>query len=339
MKRWLTGITVVAVSFAVLSGIAVAASSPAVTTGKASSVKGQSAVLNGTINPSGSVTSYFFQWGLNSSYGDNGPTHSAGSGTKNVSVKETASNLIPGTTYDYRLVSINKFGISAGANRTFKTAGHPPPGVATGPTYNVNQNSATVSGVINPNGQSTSWAFQWGINTNYGNSTFGGTVPAGSTPVTEAQTLQGLAPGTIFHYRLVGSHGGTATSFGADEIFMTYPAHRPVPSVTRRVRPLRAHHKPWTFTISGSVSHPSSTPSQFACTGFVGVRFFTGGKRVNFALAALQSNCTYSAQVTFNRRPGRGRPNRVVTMHVLVHYRGNGYLAPANARIQTVTLG
>jgi hypothetical protein len=87
------------------------------------------------------------------------------------------------------------------------------------------------------------------------------------------------------------------------------------------------------------VSHPASYPSQFVCTGFVGIRFFTGGRRVNFALAPLQSNCTYSAQVTFNRKPGRGPKNRVVTLRVLVHYRGNGYLAPANARKQTVTLG
>jgi hypothetical protein len=198
-----------------------------------------------------------------------------------------------------------------------------------------------VTGVINPNGQSTSWSFQWGVSTAYGSSTFGSTVAAGSTPVTVSQVLQGLAPGTIFHYRLVGSHGGNATSFGADQIFMTFPAHRPKPIVTRRITPLHAkrHQLAWTYTISGSVSHPASTPPQFACTGFVGVRFFTGGKRVNFALAPLQSNCTYSTQVVFHRKPGRGPRSRVVTMHVLTHYRGNGYLAPSDARNQTVTLG
>ncbi len=200
-------------------------------------------------------------------------------------------------------------------------------------------NSATVTGVVNPNGQSTSWSFQWGVSTAYGNSTFGGTLPGDSASHTVSQLLQGLAPGTIFHYRIVGSHGGNTTEFGADQIFMTYPAHRPAPAVTRRVTPRHARHKPWTFTISGTVGHPASTPAQFACTGFVGVRFFTGGKRVNFALATLQPNCTYSTQVVFNRKPGRGARNRVVTLHVLVHYRGNGYLAPANARTQTVTLG
>jgi phosphodiesterase/alkaline phosphatase D-like protein len=341
MKRWLTATGVVAITVAALTGVALAASSPAVTTRAASSIKQESAVLNGTINPNGAPTSYFFQWGLTTGYGATGALRSAGSGTKAVNVKETASGLIPGTTYHYRLLATNKFGSAAGADHTFKTAGHAPPGVSTGPTPSVSQNAATVTGVINPNGQSTSWTFQWGISTSYGSSTFGGTVPAGSSPVTVSQTLQGLAPGTIFHYRLVGSHGGNATSFGADNYFMTYPSHRPTPRVTRRVTPLhaRARHQPWTYTVSGSVGHPASTPPQFACTGFVGVRFFTGGKRVNFALAPLQSNCTYSTQVVFHRKPGRGPRGRIVTMHVLVHYRGNGYLAPSDGRKQTVTLG
>ncbi len=119
---------------------------------------------------------------------------------------------------------------------------------------------------------------------------------------------------------------------------MTHPTKRPIPSVTRRVTPLHAKHNPWTYTISGSVSHPASTPAQFACTGFVGVQFFTGGRRVNFALAALQPNCTYSTQVVFHHKPGHGAPTRTVTLRALTHFRGNGYLAPSNARSQKVTL-
>jgi phosphodiesterase/alkaline phosphatase D-like protein len=341
MKRWLTVTVVVAITFAALSAVALAASSPAVTTRSASNVKQQSAVLNGTINPNGAPTSYYFQWGLDQNYGVNGATRSAGSGTKAVNVRQTAAGLIPGTTYHYRLVAVNKFGTTTGADRTFKTAGHPPPGVATGPASQVGKNSATITGVINPNGANTTWYFQWGTSTTYTNNTTGGFVSGSSAPVIVAQALSGLQAGTIFHYRLVAANGPSGPSGGADAIFMTHPLRRPTPRVTRRVAPLHArrHHQPWTYTISGSVGHPASTPPQFACTGFVGVRFFTGGKRVNFALAPLHSNCTYSTQVVFHRKPGRGPRGRVVTMHVLVHYRGNGYLAPSDARKQTVTLG
>jgi hypothetical protein len=339
MKRRLAVVTAVAVGIPGLASVALAASSPAVSTGKASSIREESAVLNGTVNPNGSHTTYYFQWGLTNSYGVTGTTRSAGSGTKPVSVHETAHGLIPGTVYHYRLVATNSLGTSDGADRTFRTAGHPPPGVSTGPTSQIGPSSATMTGVINPNGQATAWYFQWGTTASYTNNTTGGTVSGSSAPVIVSQMLQGLASATIFHYRIVGTHGGTATSTGADEIFMTQPKVRPRPIVTRRTTPRHARHKPWVFTVSGTVSHPASYPSQFVCTGFVGIRFFTGGRRVNFALAPLQSNCTYSAQVTFNRKPGRGPKNRVVTLRVLVHYRGNGYLAPANARKQTVTLG
>jgi hypothetical protein len=317
----------------------VAAASPAVTTGAASSVKETSAVLNGTINPNGSETSYYFQWGLTNSYGVNGSVQSAGSGTKPVSVHETATKLIPGTVYHYRLVATSKFGTSVGADRTFKTKGHPPAGVSTGPPSQISQHSATITGVINPNGATTTWFFQWGTTTMYGNNTTPGTVAGSSPPVTVAQTLTGLEAGTIFHYRLVASNGPSGPSAGGDAFFMTFPLHRPVPTVTRHTRPRHARHKPWTFTTTGSVSHPASFPAQFACTGFVGIRYFTGGKRVNFVLVPLQPNCTYSATVVFNRKPGKGPKNRRVTLHVLVHFRGNGYLAPAKAKTQTVTIG
>jgi hypothetical protein len=40
----------------------------------------------------------------------------------------------------------------------------------------------------------------------------------------------------------------------------------------------------------------------------------------------------------FNRKPGRGPRTRIVTLHVLAHFRGNGYIAPASARLQAITL-
>ncbi len=338
MKRRLGVVAAMALAGTGVTGIALAAASPAVTTGSASSVKQQSAVLNGTVNPDGSQTTYYFQWGLTNSYGVNGALHSAGSGTNSVKVHETAGDLIPGSVYHYRLVGTSRSGTSVGADHTFKTTGHPPPGVSTGPAAQIGQNSATVTGVINPEGANTTWYFQWGTTTAYGNNTTGGTVSGTSSPQTVAQALSGLEAGTIFHYRLVARNGPTGPMAGNDAIFMTYPLHRPVPHITRRTTPRHAFHTPWVFTTTGSVSHPASTPAQFACTGFVAVRYFTGGRRLAYLLVPLQSNCTYTAQAVFSHKPGRGPANRVVALHVLIHYRGNGYLAPSNARGQTVTL-
>ena len=99
-----------------VAAIAVAASSPAVTTGARSHVSDTSAVLNGTINPNGSATAYYFEWGLTTAYGVTSKEHSAGRGTKLVSVSTTASDLIPGTVYHYRLVAANGSGSASGSS-------------------------------------------------------------------------------------------------------------------------------------------------------------------------------------------------------------------------------
>jgi hypothetical protein len=59
-------------------------------------------------------------------YGTSSPAKAAGHGTKAVAVQVTASGLLPGTVYHYRLTATSRFGTTIGADRTFKTAGHPP---------------------------------------------------------------------------------------------------------------------------------------------------------------------------------------------------------------------
>ena len=81
MKPKLKVLAAAVVAAGTVAGVAVAASSPSVGTGKVSAVKQASAVLHGTVNPNGRSTTYFFQWGLRSAYGAVSATHSAGAGT------------------------------------------------------------------------------------------------------------------------------------------------------------------------------------------------------------------------------------------------------------------
>jgi hypothetical protein len=320
-----------------MGGVAVAASSPAVVTGGTSSVGQTSAVLHGTVNPNGSSTQYFFQWGLTTGYGDNGAPHSAGNGTSAVAVKRTAGHLIPGTTYHYRLVATNQFGTTVGRDRTFRTAGHPPPGVSTGPATQLGTHGATLTGTVNPSGQTTTWYFQWGLNTAYGQRTASHALAAGTTPQNVSDpSLQGLlAPGTIYHYRLVATHGSSASSsFGADGSFMTYPSPRPRPRVTAVTRPKHADHRPYVLTSSGRIIPPASIPAQYACHGNVTIRFFRGIRQVKFTLAGVQPNCTFSAQTLFRhlRRPP-------VHLRVVIRFVSTPYLATNRAGYGHVTVG
>lgn len=338
MKRRFALLAPAAVVSAVLAlaAIAVAASSPTVATGAHSNVSDNSAVLHGAINPNGSATTYYFQWGLTTAYGVASVAHSAGHGTKAVAVRTTAGGLIPGTTYHYRLVATNGAGTTLGADRTFTTTGNPPPGVTTGPATQVGKNSATVTAVISPNNQATSYYFQYGTTAAYGLQTSQETVAAGAAPVTVAATLQGLEARTIFHYRIVALHGNAPAQGSTDATFMTLPRHRPVPSIHARTRPSHDIRKPFVFTTSGSIKGPKWIPGVYDCRGDVTVRFFRGRRLVGATLLPVQPNCSFSGQAVFTRVPGHAKP---ANLAVFVRFAGNGYLTPKRAPTEAISLG
>jgi hypothetical protein len=325
----------------VATGAALAASTPSVVTGSAMSATDTTIHLHGTVNPDGSGTSYSFQWGLTNQYGVSSPTHSAGSGTKVVSVAAAPSGLIPGTVYHYRLIASNRFGLSLGADHSFKTTGHPPAVVLTGPTFALpSSTSATVIGGINPNGESTTYQFEYGTTTAYGALTFPPGVLAPATTVKlVSSTLTALAPGTTFHYQLIAFHQSGPASFGGDRTFTTLPSPRPVPGMSVKTTPSRAQHKPYLFSTSGKLTPPASLPSTVACGsgGTVAVRFFIGHRSYALRTANLKSDCTFFAQTLFHRLIGKG--NHSTRLRIEVRFRGNPYVASSTTHVQRVHLG
>ena len=92
MMRKLKVLAAVLAAAAVATGAAVAASSPTVKTGAATNRTNTSVVLNGTVNPNGSSTTYVFEYGLTPAYGLATASHSAGSGTKATSAPVARPN-------------------------------------------------------------------------------------------------------------------------------------------------------------------------------------------------------------------------------------------------------
>ncbi len=78
---------------------------PTVSTGSATSVQPAQATLNGTMNPNGVDTHYYFQYGTTTSYGSATSPVDAGSGTSSVPASVTVTGLNPDVTYHYRLVA------------------------------------------------------------------------------------------------------------------------------------------------------------------------------------------------------------------------------------------
>lgn len=92
------------------------------------------------------------------------------------------------------------------------------PTVTTDRAVPVSSAAETVLGTVNPNGSPTRYYFEYGTSTKYGLTSPTHALGSGSTPQTQAQALNGLTPGTVYHYRVVAqSAGGTVD--GADQTF------------------------------------------------------------------------------------------------------------------------
>ena len=99
--------------------------SPTVVTKAASELTQTGAKLNGEITPNGLSTEYHFEYGLTEKYGTSTPVPDASLTSKLYtaqSVSRTLTELLPGTTYHFRLVAKNAKGTTNGSDQTFVTS-------------------------------------------------------------------------------------------------------------------------------------------------------------------------------------------------------------------------
>jgi uncharacterized repeat protein (TIGR01451 family) len=107
------------------AGTTAAGSKPVAVTGKATGITFRSANVHGIVNPKGSSTIYYFQFGRTTHYGSTTPAGVAGSGSSSRSVSKALARLRPGTVYHYRIVAQNSHGTVNGHDRTFRTPQRP----------------------------------------------------------------------------------------------------------------------------------------------------------------------------------------------------------------------
>jgi hypothetical protein len=95
------------------------------------------------------------------------------------------------------------------------------PSVTTGSATSITQSSATLNGTVNPNGQATTYHFDYGTSTSYGSKAPPGSDPSagsGTSDQAVSANLTGLTPGTTYHYRLVATNA-SGTTQGQDKTF------------------------------------------------------------------------------------------------------------------------
>jgi len=95
---------------------------PTIVTNPPTNITTHSAIFNGTINPHGISSSYYFEYGTTTSYGSQSPQKNINTGPTQITVSDTILNLQPATLYHHRIVCSNSAGTSRGDDRSFTTA-------------------------------------------------------------------------------------------------------------------------------------------------------------------------------------------------------------------------
>ena len=202
------------------------AADPTAATGATSDVTDTRATLNGTVNAQGQAINYAFQYGPTTDYGQQTRVVLVDAETVDRAVSAQIDRLTPGTDYHYRVFATNASGVTAlGSDQTFRTTGTAPPPapkptVATGEAV-ATLNTATLNGTVNPQGRPTSFYFEFGETTNYGQQTAPQSAGSAAQPVSVQAALSNLRADATYHYRLVAVGPDNAIAIGEDRTFQT----------------------------------------------------------------------------------------------------------------------
>lgn len=144
-----------------------------------------------------------------------------------------------------------------------------PPGVSTGEAKTVSRSSATLTGTITPKGVPTTYQFEYSTTKGYGSRipVTPGSAGEGRLPTEVAQTITGLEPRTLYHYRLVATNTA-GTTYGEDRTLGTEtPAAWQINGEDTAAAPVKAEG---TLTVHDN-GLETSAECQIQQTGEVGV--------------------------------------------------------------------
>jgi hypothetical protein len=287
-------------------GILTTSSAPAAVTSSASNVTPTSASLNGTVDPSGRPTTWYFDYGTSTSYGKKTPVKDAGSGTGATAVSAAVTGLTTGRTYHFRLVATNDAGTAHGSDQTFVSSAAPT--VTTKTASSVKDTTATLNGSVDPNGQATTYYLEYGTSTSYGVKTPAVSAGSGTSAKSVSAAVTGLTGGATYHFRLVATNASGTTS-GADLTFLT--SGQPIShtgtstsvtgtsaTLTGTVDP-NGHATSWHFEYGTSTAYGANTSAQNAGSN-------AGARAISVPIVGLQPGATYHFRLVATSSAGTG---------------------------------
>ena len=173
------------------------------------------------------------------------------------------------------------------------------PGVTTGPTTAIGSTTATVTGSVDPEGQSTTWYVEYGTSISYGSKTSSASAGSGASSQAVSAGLSGLKTGTTYHYRVVAT-SGSGTSHGGDAVFTTLVppdvSTGAATGITASSATLTGSIDPngrattYFFEYGSSTSYGTKTPTRGAGSA-------TTGQSETAAISGLQAGHTYHFRI------------------------------------------
>ena len=219
------------------------------------------ATLRANVDSHGETTECHFQYGTTTAYGKEAPCPIApGNGRTNVEESAPIVGLTPATSYHFRLVAKNPLGEEKGADGELVTLAKLAPTAETLGASSVGVSTATLTGKVNPKGETANCRFLYGPTTAYGKEVSCATAPgSGGEAVSVSAAVSGLGASTVYHYKLI-AESAAGKGEGADAEFRSAAAEVVVtgpPTTTNSGPPSKIEVKPFievspNVTISGT---------------------------------------------------------------------------------------
>lgn len=262
----------------------------------------------------------------------------------------SVSGLSPGT-YHFRAVATNPDGTTYGDDGTFTIAAPPsaptttttsttptqlsatPPSVTGGKATRVGAYTATLNGVVNPDGAATTIQFQYATNTRFGSHTAVRSVGSSGSGQTVSAPVSDLLPRQTYHVRLVATNSAGNTT-GTAFTFRTGAPRKPS-GLGVKVTPHAAPTAPFSYRVTGRLLLPAGLARTAGCRGAITARARIGKAVVGRGRATVGHLCGYKLGVTLKGTlVGTSGSARV-----LVAFGGNAALARSTAVPVVVKFG
>jgi len=194
-------------------GTIISNSAPIVTTSFASNISRDTATLNAVVDPNGSFTNAWFEYGNSpSSMPFSSHIQSVGSGNFNYNVSSNIINLLPNTAYYFRVVAQNSNSIAYGTILSFTTTfasgtSSLGPNVTTLEATNIGLTKAVLNAMVNPNSVATDVWFEYNTSVDkIYRSTPVRSAGRSNYAIKVSAEVTDLLPNTLYDFRVVGKN-------------------------------------------------------------------------------------------------------------------------------------